>query len=218
MDEEKLKTIAAQLRQPSGEYAIEVGKKMNEGNHDINLYTIKALNLKMGDNILEIGMGNGLFIKNIVQADNTITYTGLDFSEIMIDEAEKLNEIFVKSGQVKFILGNAEKLPFENELFDKIFSVNTIYFWDQPGLVLSEIHRVLKPGGQIIISIRPKSVMQHYPFAKYGFSMFTKYELENLLTDNNFRVTTTLEKEEPNLEMGDEKMMVETLVVCADRL
>ena len=60
--------------------------------------------------------------------------------------------------------------------------------------------------------------MQHYPFAKYGFSMFTKYELENLLSDNNFRVTTTLEKEEPNLEMGDEKMMVETLVVCADRL
>ena len=60
MDEEKLKTIAAQLRQPSGEYAIEVGKKMNEGNHDINLYTIKALNLKPGDNILEIGMGNGL--------------------------------------------------------------------------------------------------------------------------------------------------------------
>ena len=205
MDEEKLKTIAAQLRQPSGEYAIEVGKKMNEGNHDINLYTIKALNLKPGDNILEIGMGNGLFVKNIVQADNSITYTGLDFSEIMIDEADKQNEIFIKSGQVKFILENAEKLPFESELFDKIFSVNTIYFWDQPGLVFSEIHRVLKPGGQIIISIRPKSVMQHYPFTKYGFTMFTKYELQNLLTDNNFRVTTTLEKEEPNLEIGDEK-------------
>jgi len=218
MDEEKIKTIAGQLRQPSGDYAIEVGKKMNEGNHAINLYTIEVLNLKPGDNILEIGMGNGLFVKDIVQGDSTITYTGLDFSGTMINEANKYNDGFINSGQVKFILCNAETLPFGNELFDKVFSVNTIYFWDHPNLVLSEIYRVLKPNGQIIISIRPKSVMQHYPFVKYGFSLFTKDDLENLLTNNNFRVATTLEKEEPELEMGEEKMKIETLIVCAEKL
>lgn len=72
MDEETLKAIADQLRQPTGEYAIQVGEKMNEGNLHINLNTFEVLNLVAGDNILEIGMGNGFFVKNILSTDNTI--------------------------------------------------------------------------------------------------------------------------------------------------
>ncbi|MBK7811139.1 MAG: hypothetical protein IPI50_07870 [Saprospiraceae bacterium] len=63
MDEQTLKEIAKQLRQPSGEFATQVGQKMNEGNLHINLNTIEALNLQKGDHILEIGMGNGFFVK-----------------------------------------------------------------------------------------------------------------------------------------------------------
>ena len=43
MDEETLKAIAGQLRQPTGEYAIQVGEKMNEGNLHINLTLLKLL-------------------------------------------------------------------------------------------------------------------------------------------------------------------------------
>ena len=48
MNEEALKSIAAQLRQPHGEYAIQVGEKMNEGNLHINLNTIKGPLFKSG--------------------------------------------------------------------------------------------------------------------------------------------------------------------------
>ncbi len=215
MDEETLKAIAGQLRQPKGEHAIQVGEKMNEGNLHINLNTIGALNLATSDNILEIGMGNGFFVKDIFNVDSTIQYKGCDFSQIMVEEACKLNEHFIKNGQVNFLLASADKLPFDNEAFDKVFSVNTIYFWDNIELILSEIHRVLKPNGQITISVRPKSVMEHYPFVKFGFTMFTKDSLTNVLSTNNFKVIDVLEKKEPEQEINGEKMTVETLLISA---
>jgi ubiquinone/menaquinone biosynthesis C-methylase UbiE len=174
MDEETLKSIAEQLRKPAGEYAVKVGEKMNEGNLHINLYTIEALNLAPDDNVLEIGMGNGFFVKDILSANNFIRYTGCDFSEVMVDEASKINEEYVKEGTAKFCVANAEQLPFNDGEFDRVFTVNTIYFWANPSLVLSEIKRVLKPAGQVVISIRPKSVMQYYPFVNTVLKCLTK--------------------------------------------
>jgi ubiquinone/menaquinone biosynthesis C-methylase UbiE len=217
MDEETLKAIAGQLRQPTGEYAIQVGEKMNEGNLHINLNTFEALNVVAGDHILEIGMGNGFFVKNILSTDNTIKYTGCDFSEIMVDEACKKNEIFIATGQAQFHLADAKDLPFEKDIFDKVFSINTIYFWENPQSVLAEIWRVLKPKGQVTISLRPKSVMEHYPFVKYGFKMFTKEDLKELMSKNNFTVVDTIEKEEPEIELNGELTKTATLLIRAEK-
>ena len=217
MDEETLKAIADQLRQPTGEYAIQVGEKMNEGNLHINLNTFEALNLVAGDNILEIGMGNGFFVKNILSTDNTLRYTGCDFSEIMVDEACKKNEIFIASGQAQFYLADAKDLPFEKETFDKVFSINTIYFWENPQIVLAEIWRVLKPKGQVTISLRPKSIMEHYPFVKYGFKMFAKEDLKELMSKNNFTVVDIIEKEEPEIELNGELTKTATLLIRAEK-
>lgn len=218
MDEQLFKSVAEQLRKPQGEYAIRTGKKMNESNLLINLFTIEALKLTANDTILEIGMGNGFFVKDILSVDNSIHYTGCDFSEAMVEEASKLNEDFIKAGRATFCLANANHLPFANERFNKVFSVNTIYFWNDPSLILSEFWRVLKPKGQIIISLRPKSVMEHYPFAKYGFNMFTEDDLIDLLSKNNFRVMSTIEKDEPEQEVSGEKIPVKTLIICAEKL
>lgn len=215
MDDQTLKTIANQLRKPSGEFAIQVGEKMNEGNVHINLNTIFSLNLNTGDKILEIGMGNGFFVKNLFDIHNTIKYTGCDFSEAMVDEANKINTLYVNSGNVDFFCADAKELPFADDSFDKVFSVNTLYFWDNKELILSEIHRVLKKKGQITIAIRPKSIMQYYPFVKFGFNMYTKDELVYLLSTNNFEVIEVLEKAEPEQEINGEKMAVETLLVNA---
>lgn len=215
MDEETLKIIAGQLRQPSGEYAIQVGEKMNEGNLHINLNTFEALNLSKDDSVLEIGMGNGYFVKNILTTQDSIKYTGCDFSEIMVEEARKQNEFYVTMGRASFYSADAHELPFENEVFDRVFSVNTIYFWDNPQKVLSEIWRVLKPAGQLVISVRPKSIMQHYPFVKYGFSLFSKEDLTILMTNNNFKIFEIIEKGEPEVEINGELTKTATLLISA---
>lgn len=212
------KVIAAQLRKPTGEFATKVAETMNEGNRQINLDAIDALNLSVGDQILEIGMGNGFFVKEILSRSNELKYTGCDFSKEMVEQSTQMNAELVDDGQVSFYLNNGIKLPFEKESYDKVLTINTLYFWADQALILSEIWNVLKPKGQLTIAIRPKSVMKKYPFTEHGFNMFDKEEVIYLLEQYNFKVTEVFENEEPEQDFGGVKMKVANLVVNAQKV
>ncbi len=215
MDEQSLKFLATQLRKPDGEPGKQVGKNMNESNLYINKYTIEELQVASGDKILEIGMGNGFFIKEIVFSADSVEYFGCDFSETMISEASKINKQLIANGSVHLHLAAAEALPFDNEIFDKVFTVNTIYFWEDIEATFNELKRVLKPGGKLLISIRPESSMQKYPFTNYGFRLFSSESLTDLLEQHGFTVQKSTQKPEPEQVFSDEKVVVETLIVTA---
>jgi ubiquinone/menaquinone biosynthesis C-methylase UbiE len=215
MNEETAKAVAAQLRKPDGVMGIEVGERMNTGNFYMNQYVIDLLKKETISNVLEIGMGNGIFVKEILGIDNAIRYTGSDYSETMIAEATKRNEYFIDEGRVRFDLCSASKLPYKENTFDTVFTVNTIYFWEKPEEELSEIRRVLKPGGRFIIAVRPKDSMKDYPFVKYGFAMFGRDELANVLNKNQFVVSEIVEKQEPEVEFGGQAVRGEALIMCA---
>lgn len=215
MTEEELQHMAAQLRKPAGEAGIKIGEWMNSGNLHMNQDTLKVLDPQNGEQILEIGMGNGYFVKEILQNRTLTRYSGCDLSEEMVAEAKKLNQNFVDSGQAQFIEGNASQLPFANNSFDKIFTVNTIYFWDNESAVLNELKRVLKPEGNLIIALRPKHQMQQYPFIKYGFNTFSKEDLSALLTNNGWKLLHLYENKEADLDLNGLIIQMENLIVVA---
>src|SRR5205085_6128910 len=105
-------------------------------NRLMNLETISQLGIADNDNILEIGMGNGYFVKEILTSAKNVKYTGCDFSYTMVNEAASLNVTL--ASQVKFIQAKAEQLPFDDGYFNKVFTVNTIYFWEDPQCTLAE--------------------------------------------------------------------------------
>ena len=218
MHEEALKEIARQLRQPHGEHATEVGERMNQGNKLMNLSAINKLNAQANDVILEIGMGNGFFVKDILSLASAIHYIGCDFSEAMVEAAILQNKAFIDNHQAKFFLASADSLPFELPTFNKVFTVNTLYFWENPPLVLYEIKRVLKPEGQLLVAIRPKEIMEQYAFTQYGFTMYSKEELCDLLVDNGFSITQILEEQEPDQEINGETVSVASLIVSAEKV
>lgn len=217
MEEKKLEQFAQNLRKPEGDFGREVGEKMNATNRYINQYTIEELSVKPNDQILELGMGNGFFVKDILAFDTSVRYTGCDFSQDMVDDSFHRNQPFVQEGRAKFVLGEAEALPFEDASFDKVFTINTVYFWKTPEKVLAEFYRVLKPLGKLLVAIRPKSDMEQMPFTKYGFTMFTKEDLVALLSANRFRVTEVIEKMEPEREVNGRMIAIQTLIVCAEK-
>ena len=217
MEEDQLKQMAAQLRQPNGEYAIQVGVKMNEGNLQMNRDTLRVVNPGDGEKLLEIGMGNGGFVKGITENKPLLTYTGCDLSQEMVEEANRINADLVDKGQVVFVHANATSLPLGNETFDKIFTANTIYFWDDETIVLKELKRVLKPEGKLILSLRPRHQMEKYPFTKYGFNMFSKQEICDLLESNGFKPEKIFENNEPEFELNGEVLKMENLIVVASK-
>ncbi|MEX0967682.1 MAG: class I SAM-dependent methyltransferase [Bacteroidia bacterium] len=217
MDENTLRMLAGQLRQPQGEFGVEVSNEMNKSNFHQNHFTIDALEVSAGDNILEIGMGNGLFVKDIFAFSDEIHYTGCDFSGKMVEEASRHNAKLINEEKAEFHVASVFNLPFAEAQFNKVFAVNCIYFWDDVSLALSQIWKVLKPGGRLYISVRPKSLMENFPFVKWGFELYAEPELVQLLSQNKLEVVSAAELEEPPVQLQGEDVILRTLIVCAQK-
>lgn len=218
MEQPDWKFVAQQLRQPSGEFANEIGNRMNESNAELHEFTFKTLNILPYSEVLEIGMGNGKFVKRLFQLYPNIHYTGLDYSKEMVEASLVNNVDLVQQNRVHFIHCNIDDLPYAEELYDNIFTINTLYFWASPEKTLQSIKRLLKPEGVFTIGIRPKHVMQEHPFTAHGFTLYSEVEVKQLLEQNAFEIIdVTLKKELPKRGISDQEMVFESLIISAKK-
>ncbi|MEX2380083.1 MAG: class I SAM-dependent methyltransferase [Vicingaceae bacterium] len=201
--EDEIKVLAKHLRKPQGDIGLEVAERMNQGNAAMNLHTLAVLNPQAHMKILEIGMGNGFFVKNILELNSNITYHAFDYSKDMVDMANELNQSYVEQGRAIFMHGGFENSVLSDSSFDQIFTVNTLYFWEDVYASLKEINRLLKADGRLIISIRPKHIMQILPVTKYDFNLYEKEEVLEQLRQSDFvDVEVTHVIEPPQEGMG----------------
>lgn len=203
MEQKDLKILAQNLANPQGEKGVEIGEMMNATNIGMTLESIKILLIEDDEHILEIGHGNAGHLKSILNKAKDLTYTGIDISETMQHEAKRLNENF--KSQADFILYEGRKLPFEDEVFDKIFTVNTVYFWENPVEFLNEIYRVLKNTGTFVLTFAQRDFMEKLPFTKFNFKLYNNDEMEELISESRFKRMKISEKEEEiKSKTGDE--------------
>jgi ubiquinone/menaquinone biosynthesis C-methylase UbiE len=194
MEEDQLKILAQNLANPQGEKGIEIGEMMNATNIGMTLESIHALLIEDKESILEIGHGNAGHLKSFLKIAKDLRYTGIDISETMHNEAKKLNSEF--KDQADFVLYEGQKLPFEDEVFDKIFTVNTVYFWKEPVEYLNEIYRVLKDNGSFVLTFGQRNFMEKLPFTEYNFKLYNNDEMEELISESHFKRMKISEKEE----------------------
>jgi ubiquinone/menaquinone biosynthesis C-methylase UbiE len=194
MEKEDLKILAQNLANPQGEKGIEIGEMMNATNIGMTLESIKPLLIEDDEAILEIGHGNAAHVKSILNKAQNIKYTGIDISETMHNEGKRLNE--ESKNQADFILYEGEKLPFEDRTFDKIFTVNTVYFWAQPIEYLNEIYRVLKDNGTFVLTFGQRDFMEKLPFTQFDFTLYNTDEMEETVSKSHFKRMKISEKEE----------------------
>jgi ubiquinone/menaquinone biosynthesis C-methylase UbiE len=99
--------------------------------------------LPEGGNLLDIGCGTGLFVEKYIQHGGR--GTGLDLSEKMVAKARH------RCPDCEFIVGTGEKLPFGDNSFNAVSSVLVFSYVRDPGAMLSEVYRVLEPGGSVAL-------------------------------------------------------------------
>ena len=203
MEQKDLKILAQNLANPRGEKGIEIGEMMNATNIGMTLESIHALLIEDNEHVLEIGHGNAGHLKSLLKIAKNLKYIGIDISETMHNESKKLNKEF--NDQADFVLYEGEKFPFEEEVFDKIFTVNTVYFWKEPVEYLNEIYRVLKDNGTFILTFGQRGFMEKLPFTEYNFKLYSNYEMEDLVSKSYFKRMKVSEKEEEiKSKTGDE--------------
>ena len=208
--------VAKQLRQPSGLLARRVGNKMNETNAPLYDFALREMNLADGDQLLEIGFGNGNFFKTLFAAANNLRISGLDFSKDMVQAALENNEARIKSGDLSLSLGSSDGMLFADATFDKIFCINVIYFWETAAEHLKEIQRVLKPGGRFYAIIRSKETLQMMPFTQFGFKLYEVEEWCNILQENGFSNLRVATKSESPFEYQGKQFQLASICISSE--
>lgn len=96
---------------------------------------------------LEAGSGTGFTTLGIIQKIDPSNVVCLDQSPHQMAKARQKSEL----GGCTFTIGDAENLPFPDNHFDRYVSAGSIEYWPNPQKGISEAHRVLKPGGVVLI-------------------------------------------------------------------
>jgi len=188
--------LSRQARKPSGIIGRYLMTKIfNAGNADLNFFVKETLDIKKDDRILEIGFGPGKLINEMATVTTEGLVEGIDFSQDMIKEASKANSQFIAEGKVKLHEGDCRDLPFDDASFDKLCSINTLYFWKDSESYFSEMFRVVKPGGMIAVGFRDKEQMSKLDLDQNVFNNYTQDDVIRLLSGAGFSEARIVEKE-----------------------
>jgi ubiquinone/menaquinone biosynthesis C-methylase UbiE len=126
---------------------IDIHKKY--GSRDIDEWMLHILNPQKGTNILDVGCGAGkqcfLFYKAL---EGEADITGGDVNRELLEKARQDNDKI--GNRIKFIdLDFNQRFPIDDNLFDLVTSCFAIYYSDDIPFTISEMHRVIKPGGRL---------------------------------------------------------------------
>lgn len=118
---------------------------------------------------LDLGCGSGYFTRMLCEAGARIA--GVDGAPEMIKAARALSAD-PQTAPISFAtMEIGDRLDITDASFDGLLCLSVLEYLDCPEGCLAEIHRVLKPGGQIVLSVPNRnSVLRHLQQARRGFS------------------------------------------------
>jgi ubiquinone/menaquinone biosynthesis C-methylase UbiE len=114
---------------------------------------LKELRPERGRRYLDLGCGTGNFLGTI--KGTKALFVGVDFSAEMLKRAKRKAK--------NLVMADLHHLPFKNSCIDGIVNLNVFYQLDRPKVFIKEVHRILKPGGKVIIST-PKPAKTPFRF------------------------------------------------------
>jgi ubiquinone/menaquinone biosynthesis C-methylase UbiE len=195
--------IASQFRKPSGLLGRLIGNGMARGNEPEARWTIDLLNIQLHTRVLEIGFGPGVAIHYAAQQAVQGHVSGIDFSETMAQVARKRNALAIRKGVVDLTHGDVRSLPYEDEAFDRAFTIHCIYFWAEPIACLREIRRVLRANGVLAITILPKDKWSPRRTPPTDvFKLYRAGEVAQLVGDAGFRDARVEDNPQPDTFPG----------------
>lgn len=100
--------------------------------------------------ILDIGCGTGQFAAAVLARWPRTQVWGLDLSGPMLDQGR--HRVADSDGHYQVVQADSERLPFANDSFDVVTCTHSFHHYPHQDLVAAEMHRVLRPGGRIMIA------------------------------------------------------------------
>jgi len=131
------------------------GPKMENHHLDITEKTLRRMDLRAGERVLDLGCGSGwatrLLARLVGEGPQGFgQVVGIDIADEMIRQARTASKDF---DNVMFVEGSAAHIPWEENFFDKVLSVESFYYYPDQDRALAELFRVMAPHGRLFILI-----------------------------------------------------------------
>src|SRR5215475_2828497 len=131
------------------------GPKMENHHLDITEKTLRLMKLRPGERVLDLGCGSGWATRLLARLvgdgpEGFGQVVGLDISDEMVRQAREQSRDF---DNILYVWGSAQQVPWEENFFDKVLSVESFYYYPDQDRALNELFRLLSPHGRMFILI-----------------------------------------------------------------
>ena len=155
MIDNKTATADERLRQEFNQWAEQGrGEEMEHHHISITQQTLALMDLKPGERLLDLGCGAGwatrLMAQSVAGGERPGQVIGLDVSDEMIRRARATSK---DQDNVIFVVGSAQQIPWDENFFDKVLSVESFYYYVDQERALAELFRVMAPLAELFILI-----------------------------------------------------------------
>ena len=191
-----VKSFFSQCARPEGFLGRVMLRFMNFGHAPLTNWGLSLVEIHDGWTMLDIGCGGGATLKRLLKRSKGAQVYAIDISEESVAKARKVNAS-VLDRQVFVTQGSAEKLPYEDNKFDLVTAVETVYFWPDLPNCLKEVRRVVKPGGRFAIMVEVLENDSVWTDVVDGMTAYSPEQLKEMLDEAGF-VKTELHRRKPS--------------------
>lgn len=180
-----LKTMFTNCACPKGFLGRCMLRFMNFGHAPLTNWGLDHVEFSDGMVMLDIGCGGGATLKRLLKRSPEGMVYGIDISEESVVKAKNVNKQLLNK-QVFVRQGSADSLPWEDQKFDVVTAVETVYFWPDLPQCFQEVKRVLKPGGQFAIMLEVIEGDSIWTNVVEGMTVYSPEMLKDMLEQAGF--------------------------------
>jgi SAM-dependent methyltransferase len=199
---EKIKSALAEIGRDLDQVTLDDLQPVDEFHirgHVATMELIELSGFTPDMHILDVGCGVGGSTRRLAQVTGCRA-TGVDLSECYISTAQSLTELVHMQDRVQFKAGNALDLPFADDEFDGIWSIQMNMNIHDKLSWLRELRRILKPGGRLVLyevcANKNTPVYFPVPWAQDASmsSLVSADEFRDMIMSSGFEIETWIDK------------------------
>jgi ubiquinone/menaquinone biosynthesis C-methylase UbiE len=143
--------MANQCKKPQGWLGRLMLRNMNARHSKLTDWGLSHIQVHPAGTILDIGCGGGRTIAKLAAHASEGKIFGIDHSEASVATSTRTNAALIRAGRIEIRQGSVSELPYPDATFNLATAVETHFFWPNLSGDVREIHRVLKPGGTLVL-------------------------------------------------------------------
>lgn len=161
-----------------------IARMLNRGNRPAIAGAVAAAEVAKGDTVADVGFGGGLGLELLLRrVGDGGTVHGVDVSTTMLERARRRLRGPIAAGDLVLHHAGMGSLPLPDACADAIITTNTVYFVDDLAGALTELARVLRPAGRLVLGVGDPAAMAKAPVAAHGFRLRSIAEIITVIGD-----------------------------------